>query len=237
MCAEILSVTMVLWSEYWVSFSGPAVFVISWQWYYDWWAFRHEMVPTGEEQWGNLDLHMIRSVLATYETLRNRSNASNCVPMWCFIQRHMLHLPLESFQLCQKKRGSSSTIIHRMLQNLRNFRTKYRLILQHSLWTIKEHVGYLKAFYCILSLHDCMTGGGKEGLTLVLPKQLPVNDSMAVQEHQSWRDLGSIKPWPRLVELPRALNLKHQVASVDILHHKKQPILWRKEEPLFLRRS
>lgn len=70
----------------------------------------------------------------------------------------------------------------------------------------------------------------RSGLTLVLPKQLPVNDSMPVQEHQSWRDLGSVKAGPRLVELSRALNLKHQIASVDILHHEEQPVLWRKQE-------
>lgn len=63
------------------------------------------------------------------------------------------------------------------------------------------------------------------GSTAVLLKQLPVNDSMSVQEHQSRRDLGSVKAGPRLVKLPRALNLKHQVASVDILHHKEQPVL------------
>ena len=39
-------------------------FVISWQWYYDWWVCR-------EEQWGNLDLHMFRP------TLHNRPKASN----------------------------------------------------------------------------------------------------------------------------------------------------------------
>lgn len=60
--------------------------------------------------------------------------------------------------------------------------------------------------------------------------QLPVNDSVPVQEHQSRRDLGSVKTRPRLVELPRALNLKHQVASIDVLHHKEQPVLWRKVE-------
>lgn len=71
----------------------------------------------------------------------------------------------------------------------------------------------------------------RNGSTAVLLKQLPVNDPMSVQEHQSRRDLGSVKAGPRLVKLPRALNLKHQVASVDILHHKEQPVLESKVEP------
>lgn len=57
--------------------------------------------------------------------------------------------------------------------------------------------------------------------------RLPVNDSVPVQEHQSRRDLGGVKARPRLVELPRALNLKHQVASVDVLHHEEQAVLER----------
>lgn len=67
-------------------------------------------------------------------------------------------------------------------------------------------------------------------LTAALSEQLPVNDSVPVQEHQSRRDLCGIKTGPRLIELPRALNLKHEVASIDVLHHKEQPVLWREVE-------
>lgn len=59
--------------------------------------------------------------------------------------------------------------------------------------------------------------------------QLPVNDSMPVQEHQSRRDLCGVKTGTCFVELPRPLNLKHQIASVDILHDEKQPILEKKK--------
>lgn len=50
---------------------------------------------------------------------------------------------------------------------------------------------------------------------------------MPVQEHQSGRDLGRVKTRSRLVELPRALNLKHQVASVHVLHDEEQSVLKR----------
>lgn len=69
-----------------------------------------------------------------------------------------------------------------------------------------------------------------QGLTLTALAQLPVNDSMPVQEHQRRRDLSCVKARPRLVELPRALNLKHQVASVDVLHHEEQAVLERGRE-------
>lgn len=83
---------------------------------------------------------------------------------------------------------------------------------------------------CTCSGQHYTTDLKHQTLTPALPKLLPVNDSMAVQEHQSWRDLGGVKAGPRLVELPRALNLKHQVTSVHILHHEEQPVLWRKQE-------
>lgn len=59
---------------------------------------------------------------------------------------------------------------------------------------------------------------------------LPVYDSMPVQEHQSGRDLGRVKAGSSLVELPRSLNLKHQVASVNVLHHEEQPVLERERD-------
>lgn len=83
----------------WVSSCFPGtscVFVISWQWYYDWWARGHIMGTTGEEQWGNLDLHMFRPLLAADEMLHKRPKASNWVPIWRFIQWRMLHLPPKS---------------------------------------------------------------------------------------------------------------------------------------------
>jgi len=62
-----------------------------------------------------------------------------------------------------------------------------------------------------------------------LPR-LPVYDSVPVQEHQGGRDLGRVETRPRLVELPRALDLEHEVASVDVLHHEEQAVLERERE-------
>lgn len=56
---------------------------------------------------------------------------------------------------------------------------------------------------------------------------LPVYDSVPVQEHQSGRDLGRVKTRSRLVELSWTLNLKHQVASVHVLHDEEQSVLKR----------
>lgn len=69
-----------------------------------------------------------------------------------------------------------------------------------------------------------------KGLTPTALARLPVNDSMPVQEHQRRRDLSRVKARSRLVELPRALNLKHQVASINVLHHEEQPVLERERE-------
>lgn len=67
------------------------------------------------------------------------------------------------------------------------------------------------------------------GLMLV-----PVYDSVPVQKHQSGRDLGCVETGARLVELPRALDLEHQVASVHVLHDEEQAVLDGGEESLTL---
>ena len=55
---------------------------------------------------------------------------------------------------------------------------------------------------------------------------VPVNDAVFVQEHQSERDFGCIEASTRLVELPRTLYLKHQVATLHEFHHKIQSVLF-----------
>lgn len=65
---------------------------------------------------------------------------------------------------------------------------------------------------------------------LILFAWLPVYDSIPVQEHQSGRDFSRVETRSRLVELPRSLNLKHQVASVNVLHHEEEPVLEREPE-------
>lgn len=54
---------------------------------------------------------------------------------------------------------------------------------------------------------------------------LPVDDSVPVQEHQGRCDLGGVKSGSRLIELPRSLDLEHQVSSVNVLHHEEQTVL------------
>ena len=54
---------------------------------------------------------------------------------------------------------------------------------------------------------------------------LPVHNASVVQEEESQDYLCSIKPCPVLIELSRPLYLKHEVTSIDVLHHKVQPIL------------
>ena len=54
---------------------------------------------------------------------------------------------------------------------------------------------------------------------------LPIDDPVAVEEHQGRRDLGGVEAGAGLVELPGPLDLEHQVASVHVLHHKEQPVL------------
>lgn len=54
---------------------------------------------------------------------------------------------------------------------------------------------------------------------------LPVYDSIAVQEHERRRHLGGVEAGSSLVKLPGALDLKHQVASVHVLHDEEEAVL------------
>lgn len=64
-------------------------------------------------------------------------------------------------------------------------------------------------------------------------KCLPINDAIAMQEHESRRDFGGVKTRARLIELPGSLNLEHQISSVHVFHYKEQTVLdgvgWRGE--------
>lgn len=59
---------------------------------------------------------------------------------------------------------------------------------------------------------------------------LPVDDPVAVQEHEGRGDFGSVETRARLVKLPGSLNLEHQVSTVHIFHYKKQTVLQRERE-------
>lgn len=54
---------------------------------------------------------------------------------------------------------------------------------------------------------------------------LPVYDAMLMQKHKCWCHLGCVEARTCFVKLARALDLKHEVSSVHILHNKEQPVL------------
>lgn len=60
---------------------------------------------------------------------------------------------------------------------------------------------------------------------------LPVHNASVVQEEESQDYLCGIKPRPVLVKLSCPLYLEHEVTSIDVLHHKVQPILKVKVTP------
>ena len=68
-----------------------------------------------------------------------------------------------------------------------------------------------------LPLRTCRREGSKE--------ELPVDDSVLVEEHEGGRDLCSIEPGTRLVEFSGALNLEHEVSAIYILHDEKEAVL------------
>lgn len=63
--------------------------------------------------------------------------------------------------------------------------------------------------------------------------ELPVDDSVLVEEHEGGRDLCSIEPGTRLVELSGALNLEHEVSAVYVLHDEKEAVLKGEEKTPF----
>lgn len=50
---------------------------------------------------------------------------------------------------------------------------------------------------------------------------VPIDDSILMQEHEGRCDFSSIKTWTGLIKLPWALDLEHQVSSVHIFHNKE----------------
>ena len=50
---------------------------------------------------------------------------------------------------------------------------------------------------------------------------------MTVKKLQGKRHLGRVKSSPRLIKFADSLNLEHQIATVNVLHDKKQTVLQR----------
>lgn len=63
------------------------------------------------------------------------------------------------------------------------------------------------------------------GETVRDQRNVPVDDAMLVQEHERGRDLSGVEPRTGLVKLPGALDLEHQISSIDVLHDEEEPIL------------
>lgn len=61
---------------------------------------------------------------------------------------------------------------------------------------------------------------------------IPVNDPSVVQKEQSQHNLSSVEPRSVFVKLSRPLDLEHEVATIDVFHHKEQSLLgggeWRR---------
>ncbi len=55
--------------------------------------------------------------------------------------------------------------------------------------------------------------------------EAPVDDAVPVEEHEGERHLGRVEPGPWLVELARPLDLKHEIAAVDVLHDEEETVL------------
>lgn len=70
-----------------------------------------------------------------------------------------------------------------------------------------------------------IAGWVENDITLSHKSSLPVYDSIAVQEHERRRHLGGVEAGSSLVKLPGALDLKHQVASVHVLHDEEEAVL------------
>ena len=64
---------------------------------------------------------------------------------------------------------------------------------------------------------------------------VPIDDPTVVEVQEGQDDLGRIEPCPVLVKLPRSLDLKHQVPTVHILHHKVQSLLREKERGIVMK--
>lgn len=54
---------------------------------------------------------------------------------------------------------------------------------------------------------------------------LPVDDPMLMQELQRARDFRRIELRSRLVELPRPLDLEHEITTVHVFHNEEETIL------------
>ena len=57
---------------------------------------------------------------------------------------------------------------------------------------------------------------------------VPINYAVFVEKLQGEHDLGRVETRARLVEFSSALDLEHEITSVDVLHHEEKAILRRK---------
>lgn len=70
-----------------------------------------------------------------------------------------------------------------------------------------------------------IAGQIENNISLCHKSALPVYDPIAVQEHERWRHFSRVEAGSSLVKFPGALDLKHQVTSVYVLHDEEEAVL------------
>lgn len=63
----------------------------------------------------------------------------------------------------------------------------------------------------------------------------PVDDALAVQEPKCRGDLGGVEASAALLKLSGLLDVEHEVAPIDKLHHKEQAVLEHRDNGSFLK--
>lgn len=83
--SESPSITMVLWFKLCGFFRTNCVFLIGWQWYYDWMDPCRQKIPGAKGQWGNLSTRMNAEHFQGHDQTQEHceySTTSNTVLKW-----------------------------------------------------------------------------------------------------------------------------------------------------------
>ena len=56
----------------------------------------------------------------------------------------------------------------------------------------------------------------------VIQLQISVNDSLLVKEYETWPDLGGIEPGSGFGKASALLDVEHEIATVQVLHHEEE---------------
>ncbi|MPC87440.1 hypothetical protein E2C01_082302 [Portunus trituberculatus] len=58
----------------------------------------------------------------------------------------------------------------------------------------------------------------------------PVDDAFAMQELESRGNLGAVETRPELIKAAAVLDVEHEVATRQVLHHEEEVTLWKKKK-------